>query len=201
MSVSEIVAHLAADPDWEQPVTHPDTAHWAVKSLTDWQTHDSVLQDICWQLDSACVKQQILDLASRDQIFQEFWSFPNRSCLDSITNTYAYFIQTPAHYENHPWHVDCKNLLLQGMIYLVEQPSNDQGTWFCRDTSVLYNRHDPETELRLPAAPWQGWLLINSDLSYHRALNLTEQPRFSIKFGLQFNLKRPHPRIPATHSI
>lgn len=195
LAVTQLTELLESDPNWEQPPTVPETAQWAVHSLTWWQTHNAVLQDVCWKFDNAEVKRQILHSAQHDKVFQEFWSFPEMSCMDAITGTYAHFIKTPARYRDHPWHVDCKNLVLQGMIYLVDQTDESQGTWFSTDRAVLGNNgyHD-RSILKIPATPWRGWLLVNSDHSYHRALNLTEQPRFSLKFGLQFNLKPSHSR-------
>lgn len=160
---------------------------WQVDSLYEHDTEDQDLRAVLSWFRGSEVKMQLINLAVTDPVFCDQWSYPVPESLDQLVHAYSYFVRTPAHFIDHPWHVDARNLLLQGMIYIVDQSHSQQGTWFCRDYRVL-NDADSCEILKLPAEPAQGWIMVNSDRSFHRGLNYASDDRFCIKFGLQFNL-------------
>ena len=194
LPMAELHQRLSQDPGWDrQPPGSADTARWAVSSLYDWQTTDTDLQQFCRSFNDPDIKRQLLELAAQDPIFQDHWSRPDIDCFSEISSSYAYYVETPARYEDHPWHTDSKNLVIQGMLYIVLDESASQGTWFTRDSAVLQNENWVDLT-KVSARPWQGWLLINSDRSYHRGLNYSDVPRYCLKFGIQLNTQRPPER-------
>lgn len=194
--VNDVLQRLTSDPGWaRQPPGSDDTARWAISSLYDCQTSDSVLQNFCRSFNTVAIKQQLLELAIRDQVFQDYWSRPDLGCFSAISSSYAYYVETPACFEDHPWHTDSKNLAVQGMLYIVTDESEQRGTWFTRDPEVLRNE-TWATVTKISARPYQGWLLINSDRSYHRGLNYSDVPRYCIKFGIQLNTQPPPGSLP-----
>jgi hypothetical protein len=172
---------LDREPGWRDQGGY---GRWQVYSLYEHEASDQHLQTTMAWFRTKQAKKQLIDLAVNDPVFCDQWSNPDADSLDRLTESYGYCVRTPAHFEDHPWHVDARNLMLQGMIYLVDHEYADQGTWFCRDYRAL-NDSDGCDILKLEAKPAQGWILVNSDRSFHRGLNYTGSDRFCIKFGLQ----------------
>jgi hypothetical protein len=189
--VEHIHELLTQEPGWDQQLPgSTDTARWAVSSLYNYQASQVMLQKFCMWFNQPAVKRQLLELAMQDPIFQDFWSRPDLECFDAISSSYAFYVETPAEFEDHPWHTDSKNLVVQGMLYIINEESEKQGTWFTRDSEVLRNESWAELT-KISARPFGGWLLINSDRSYHRGLNYSSEPRYCIKFGIQLNTQKP----------
>lgn len=187
--ISHFVTKLDHETNWQGQGGY---GRWQIHSLYEHHTVDFELRTVLAWLRSDPIKQRLIDLAVKDAVFCDQWSCPDVESLDRLSESYSYFVRTPARFEDHPWHVDARNLMIQGMIYIVNDINREQGTWFCRDYRVL-NDADGCDILKVPAEPAQGWALINSDRSFHRGLNYTEQDRYCIKFGLHLIMQSQAP--------
>lgn len=191
VSVDILLEKLRKHAAWDrQPPGSSDIERWSISSLYDWQTADTDLQNFCRWFKTDSIKRQLLELASADPVYQDHWSKPDIDCMSRIASTYGFYVETPAHFEDHPWHTDSKNLVIQCMLYIVSDTADNRGTWFSRDSAVLQNEQWAEIT-KVDAAPYQGWLLINSDRSYHRGLNYSDHARYCLKFGIQLDLQPP----------
>ena len=160
---------------WHQVPACSELARWAVETPNATRPMMQILRE---SLTSLEWKRQVCSWATSTPMWQTHWGTAMPARLLARVSTYADFVRLPAQYREHPWHCDTKNLVVHGILYLEgHRWAYNRGTWFRTWPS------DP-TEFKVPSVPGTGWLLINHDRAFHRALNHSDQPRHCLKFGL-----------------
>lgn len=124
-------------------------------------------------------KQQMLDILFANQYFVGTWGQPDRHSFDQITYLSTHWVATPPHYIKHPWHVDARMQVAFGMIYFTEHDSALHSTWF--DTG--------DHLTRIPSAPGQGWMIVNTHEAKHCGMNDTADSRYSLKWSLDLKVR------------
>jgi hypothetical protein len=168
---------------WQQEPTIGDQDHFAVSCLgTHTITYNSALHKFQQHFVADTFKQQVLDQLFDNEEFMMQWANPERKYVNDITVLSVNWVATPPRYRNHPWHVDSRCQIAHGMIYITEQDNALHSTWF--DTGR--NGH----LLRIPSAPGQGWMVVNTDQARHCAMNDTDRTRYSLKFSLELKVRK-----------
>jgi hypothetical protein len=168
---------------WHHEPTIGEQGQYAVSCLAPhviWQ--DCALRQFQEHFTAPTFKQQLLDVLFTNQEFLMAWAMPDREYVDAVTKLAVNWIATPARYNHHPWHTDCRNQMAFGMIYFTEQDNPLHSTWF--DTGQHGHL------LRMPSAPGQGWMVINTDQARHCGMNDTDHVRYSLKFSLDLAVKK-----------
>jgi hypothetical protein len=169
--------------DWCHEPTIGDQDQYAVKCLSPhvvWQ--DNALRKFQQHFVAPEFKQQLLDVLFINQEFLTSWGMPDRDCVDAVTTLGVNWVATPARYQHHPWHLDSRSQVAFGMIYFTEQDNPLNSTWF--DTGQHGHL------LRMPSAPGQGWMVINTHQARHCGMNDTDHVRYSLKFSLDLAVKK-----------
>lgn len=131
---------------------------------------------------NADFKRQLLSVLFANQEFLMNWGMPELEYFDQLTQLTASWVCTPANYVNHPWHIDNRSQVAFGMVYFTEQDNVLHSTWF--DTGQYGHL------LRVPSAPGQGWMVVNTDQARHCGMNATDRVRYSFKFNLELRVRK-----------
>jgi hypothetical protein len=100
----------------------------------------------------------------------------------------SHWIMTPPKYVDHTLHTDVHTPYAFGMIYIIPDDDPMQSTYFTYSDHVINSSNvlkiKTEQLRRIPTGFGRGWLVINGDQSYHKALNNTDLKRYSLKIAL-----------------
>lgn len=149
------------------------------------------------------VKEQLIDVLFTNQYFTN--KFPalgqswDPSLYEHLTELYpklvrqrtvlaSYWIMTPPNFVNHKLHTDVHTPYAFGMIYIIPDDDPKQSTYFSYSDHVINSSDIPSIKTaqlrRIPTGFGRGWLVLNSDQSYHKALNNTDFNRYCLKISL-----------------
>lgn len=155
-----------------------------------------------WFLTSE-VKNQLVDLLFTNQMFIK--KFPalgqswDPSLYEHLTDMYpklirqrtmiaSNWIRTPPDYVNHKLHIDVHTPYAFGMIYIIPEDDPKQSTYFTYSDHAINptNIFKVKTEQlrRIPTGYGRGWLVLNNEQAYHKALNDTDLDRYCLKITL-----------------
>lgn len=122
--------------------------------------------------------QQLIDLANLDREWVNNWGRLDPEFLQRCQFSWTWH-SLRAHYEETDWHVDALRQVIHGLFYL--QPAADQR---CTTVFSPIGLECPEdTIVACSSGPGQGWIILQNGRSWHRGRNLSNQPRFGLKFA------------------
>jgi hypothetical protein len=149
------------------------------------------------------VKEQLIDLLFTNHDFIN--KFPalgqswDPSLYEHLTELYpklvrqqttlaSHWIMTPPDFVKHTLHTDVHTPYAFGMIYIIPDDDPKQSTYFTYSDHVINssNIHRINTAQlrRIPTGFGRGWLVVNGDQAYHKALNDTDLKRYCLKISL-----------------
>lgn len=122
--------------------------------------------------------QYLIELTNLDSTWVNNWGLLDQKFLERCRLSLVWH-SLRAGYEEDDWHVDALRQVIHGLFYL--QPAADE-----RCTTV-FSTVGPEctedTVVSCSSGPGQGWVILQNGRSWHRGRNLSEQPRFGLKFA------------------
>lgn len=208
----QILADLKST-EWEEVAPDSkSTMNWAVARANP-TALSTYTQEFRQYFLSDKFKTQIIDMLLADPLFQDKHKLLAPSELKNIskyelitaeeladtTKLVSDWIRTPPKLFDHPFHVDSHTPYAHGMLFFNEVNDPNQSTWFIpwKDGCNLKRILQPPSHMFRPK--WKevetrsnpvtngfgcGWMLIATDYSWHRAVNLTDEPRYSLKLSL-----------------
>jgi hypothetical protein len=124
-------------------------------------------------------KSALFDVLFADSNFHILWSNPDRTKFDDVTFVWARFVKDhPGYYTDV--HIESRQQVAFGQIFLVAGDDPDQSTYFYTDNS----RSNP---VRAGTGMGTGWCCVNHHESWHQGGNRSNQDRYFLQFSV--NLK------------
>lgn len=100
----------------------------------------------------------------------------------------SHWIMTPPNFVTHKLHLDAHTPYAFGMIYIIPDDDPKQSTYFTYSdheiNSLNVLKVKNEQLRRIPTGFGRGWLVLNNDQAYHKALNNTDLNRYCLKISL-----------------
>jgi hypothetical protein len=124
-------------------------------------------------------KETLLDVAFDNQKFLYQWCHPDRKKFSQVVRTYAKFVKDLPNYYTD-LHCDSKHQILFGMIYFID--GNDP-----KQTTIFYTDNNKNNPYPVPTGMGCGWLLLNHNNAWHEGGNQSNQDRYCLQFGLNFD--------------
>lgn len=123
--------------------------------------------------------QHLVDLANFDQEWLRNWGKLSVNFIKSCRFGWTWH-SLRAGYDENDWHVDSLKQIIHGLFYINPKSAAPCNTLFAWD--VMGNMQEvlqPTTDLG------QGWIILQNGRTFHRGQNLSEKPRFGLKFSYQ----------------
>lgn len=186
---TNLMRELVYQARWIRECGTDSMKQWQVEVPDrDPESLGSAMNDFNGIMTSIQFKQQLTEFAVSTPSWHRYWGSATASQLLHRVDIKSDFVKVPAQYRDHPWHCDPKNLVVHGILYVDDHEStHDRGTWFDPDHGVWVDPSDPDFGkgvCRVPCVSGTGWVMINTDRSWHRAVNHSDHPRYCVKFGL-----------------
>jgi len=135
------------------------------------------LQNIQNFLFSQEFKKQWIAQLVNNEIFKIQRPGINSDWLQKNTIVNIDWGRTPPKQTKAPLHNDDINIISFGLIYLISHDDVNQSTYF-----IKFNGAE---EIRVPTGFGQGWIVVNTESSDHRAFNNTNNYRYHLRLSIK----------------
>jgi hypothetical protein len=126
-------------------------------------------------------QEQLLSLMSqRPEFYGSYWRDNQTLFKNKLGPIFECDMDTPG-FTMQP-HLDDRGLVIVGMCHFIKDDDPKQSTTF-------YTSESASDPLRMPTGNGIGWVTANLHNSWHSGHNISDQNRFSIKFGVRINFK------------
>lgn len=173
-TIDEILNEVA-NADWRSWQSVNDTRY------KTWKPFGPISQSLNEFFNSKQFQEQLLDTVShRIEFYRDYWSSSREQLLSKTSPIFEYNVDTP-HFIMRP-HLDNRELMIVGMCHFIRDDDPNQSTTFYSSEQCV----DP---IRMPTGFGIGWMGANLHNTWHSGHNMSNQNRFSIKFGTKMNFK------------
>lgn len=130
-------------------------------------------------------KQQMIDTLYDNEHWRELYPCYEKEWLYHHSEIFMSWGKTPARQNRAPMHVDGNDgnqNAVFGMIYLIDENDPARSTHFSR-----YGTGKNGPTYPIVTGYGKGWLTINSNQCWHKAMNDSDEPRYHLRIRLAIN--------------